>query len=115
MKEQIRLIIDEIRPQFSTLGDFGFLGVGIPEEVTSSFIVAYEGYVKAKNLYFETTGHMPENDSNCQFVGKSVEESELEAAYSIVKAQGFLPPSLMERIFDFATYMNSFFMAVQRE
>ena len=115
LKEQIKMILDEIRPQFQTLGEFGFRGNGTPEKVISSFVDVYEGYVKAKDLYLETAGHMPEADPCCQFAVEDVEESELEAAYSIAKAQGFLPPPLMERVFEFTMYMNTFFIAAQRD
>lgn len=115
LKEQIKLIADEIRPQFQTLADFGFMGIGTPEEATGCFVDAYEGYVKAKELYMESVGHLPQNGSYCQFISVDIDESELEAAYSIAKAQGFLPPPLVARVYDFAVYMNAFFMATQRD
>jgi hypothetical protein len=83
--------------------------------VTSSFIDVYESYVKAKNLYKEKVGHLPENGSECQFAVEEVDESELEAAYSIAKVQGFLPPPLMQRVFEFTMHMNAFFMAALRD
>ena len=70
LKEQIKMILDEIRPQFGTLGEYGFGGIGTPE---------------------------------------------LEAAYSIAKVQGFLPPPLMQRVFEFTMHMNAFFMAALRD
>ena len=115
LKEQIKMILDEIRPQFGTLGEYGFGGIGTPDLVASSFIEVYESYVKAKNLYQENIGHLPENGSECQFAVEEVDESELEAAYSIAKAQGFLPPPLMQRVFEFTMHMNAFFMAALRD
>lgn len=113
MKEQIRSIIEEIRPQFQILGHFGFNGEGNPDEVVSSFVDVYEGYTKAKGLYVKKCGELPLNEGCCQFLVEDVDESELETAYSIVKAQGFLPPPQMARLFDFTMYMNSFFIAAQ--
>ena len=95
LKDQIKLIVDEIRPQFQTLGEFGFGGIGMPDLVASSFIDVYESYVKAKNLYLDKVGHLPKNGSESQFDIEDVDESELEAAYSIAKVQGFLPAPLM--------------------
>jgi hypothetical protein len=97
------------------LGEYGFGGIGTPDLVTSSFIDVYESYVKAKNLYKEKVGHLPENGSECQFAVEEVDESELEAAYSIAKVQGFLPPPLMQRVFEFTMHMNAFFMAALRD
>ena len=45
LKEQIKMILDEIRPQFGTLGEYGFGGIGTPDLVASSFIDVYESYV----------------------------------------------------------------------
>ena len=75
LKEQIKMILDEIRPQFETLGEYGFGGIGTPDMVASSFIDEYESYVKAKNLYQENIGHLPENGSECQFAVEEVDES----------------------------------------
>lgn len=30
LKEQIKMVLDEIRPQFETLGEYGFGGIGTP-------------------------------------------------------------------------------------
>ena len=46
LKEQIKMILDEIRPQFETLGEYGFGGIGTPDLVTSSFIDVYESYAE---------------------------------------------------------------------
>ena len=113
LKEQIRSVLDEIRPQFQILGNYGFNEVGNLDEVVSSFVDVYEGYAKAKGLYVEKYGKLPQREYCCQFAVEEVEESELEAAYSIAKAQGFLPPPLMGRMFDFTMHMNSFFLATQ--
>lgn len=95
LKDQIKMILDEIRPQFETLGEYGFGCISTPDLVASSFIDIYESYVKAKNLYLDKVGHLPKNGSESQFDIEDVDESELEAAYSIAKVQGFLPPPLM--------------------
>lgn len=50
LKEQIKSIVDEIRPQFQVLGNYGFNEVGNLDEVVSSFVDVYEGYTKAKEL-----------------------------------------------------------------
>lgn len=68
LKEQIKSIVDEIRPQFQVLGNYGFNGVGNPNEVISSFIDVYEGYAKAKELYEEECGELPQREYCCQFV-----------------------------------------------
>lgn len=115
LKEQIKSIVDEIRPQFQVLGNYGFNEVGNLDEVVSSFVDVYEGYTKAKELYVEKCGELPQRECCCQFSVEDVDESELKAAYSIAKAQGFLPPPIMERIFDFTMHMNSFFLTAQED
>ena len=115
LKARIREIVDEIRPQFQILGEFGFNGIGEPEEVAQSFIDVYEGFIKAKHLYTTTVGNPPKYACVCQFAVTDVDECEVEAAYSIAKAQGILPPPLMERVFDFTMYMNTFFIAAQKD
>ena len=114
LKEQIKLVVDEIRPQFQILGQFSFDGVGDPGEVVRCFVDVYEGYAKAKGLYMEAGGTLPEVDSVCQFAFGEVDDNELEAAYSIAKTQGFLPPPLMGRIGEFTMHMNRFFIAAQQ-
>ena len=71
--------------------------------------------MKVKNLYLNKVEHLPENGSECQFTVEDVDESELEATYSIAKVQGFLPPPLMQRVFEFTMCMNTFLIAVQRD
>ena len=115
LKEQIKSIVDEIRPQCQVLGDYVFNEVGNPNEVISSFIDVYEGYAKAKEIYEEKCGELPQREYCCPFAIEEVEESELLAAYSIAKAQGFLPPPLMDRMFDFTMHMNSFLIAAQED
>ena len=115
LKEQIKSIIDEIRPQFQVLGSYAFSDIGNPDEVVSSFIDVYEGYTKAKKLYVEKCSKLPQRGCCCRFSVEDIDESELEAAYSIAKAQGFLPPPLMDRMFDFTMHMNSFFLAAQED
>ena len=95
LKDQIKMILNEMRPQFQTLGEFGFGSIGTPDLVASTFIDVYESYVKAKNLYLDKVGHLPKNGSESQFDIEDVDESELETAYSIAKVQGFLPPPRM--------------------
>lgn len=115
LKEQIKSIVDEIRSQFQVLGNYGFNKVGNPDEVVSSFVDVYECYTKAKELYVEKCEERPQRACCRQFAVEEVDERELAAAYSIAKAQGFLPPPLMERMFDFTMHMNSFFLAAQEE
>lgn len=115
LKEQIKSIVDEIRPQFQVLGNYGFNEVGNLDEVVSSFVDVYEGYIKAKELYVEKCGELPQRECCCKFAVEEVDESELVAAYSIAKAQGFLPPPIMERMFDFTMHMNSFFLTAQED
>ncbi|MBQ5913047.1 MAG: hypothetical protein IIW93_08135 [Bacteroidaceae bacterium] len=71
--------------------------------------------MKVKNLYLNKVEHLPENGSECQFTAEDVDESELEATCSIGKVQGFLPQSLMQRVFEFTMHMNAFFMAALRD
>ena len=33
LKDQIKLIVDKIQPQFQTLGEIGFKGIGMPDLV----------------------------------------------------------------------------------
>ena len=55
-KEQIKAIIDSVRPQFDTLGLYMFQGAGEPEKVTKSFVSIFEAYQKAKELTRQTFG-----------------------------------------------------------
>ena len=47
-KEQIKAIIDSVRPQFDILGLYMFKGAGEPEKVSKSFVSIFEAYQKAK-------------------------------------------------------------------
>lgn len=112
MKEQIKLIADEVRTQFQTLGQYVFNGEGDENEVIKCFTEVYEAYERARAICMDTKGEVPEIVCMCPFAIEVVDESELAAAYSIAKAQGFLPPPLMERMLDFTMHMNSFFLTV---
>ena len=39
LKEQIKMILDEIRPQFETLGEYGFGGISTPDLVASASLM----------------------------------------------------------------------------
>lgn len=114
MKEQIKLIGDEVRTQFQTLGLYVFNGEGDENEVIKCFTEVYEAYERARTIC-KDSGKMHEIVIHmCLFPIEDVDESELAAAYSIAKAQGFLPPPLMERMPDFTMHMNSFFLTIQK-
>ena len=112
MKEQIKLIGDEVRVQFQTLGQYAFNGEGDENEVIKCFTEVYEAYERARTICMETNAEVPEIVHMCPFAIEDVDESELASAYSIAKAQGFLPPPLMERMLDFTMHMNSFFLTI---
>ena len=77
----------------------------LPEELHNK-IVELEPEKQIQQEVPEIVIHM------CLFPIEDVDESELAAAYSIAKAQGFLPPPLMERMLDFTMHMNSFFLTI---
>lgn len=54
--EQIKALIDEVRPQFGLLGMYAFRGEGDPEAVTNAFVQVAEAYLKAKQLTQDTFG-----------------------------------------------------------
>ena len=120
-KEQIKAIIDGVRPQFDTLGLYMFQGAGEPEKVTKSFVSIFEAYQKAKELTRQTFGteniELQEGSMWCSPIGGIVDtdDSEMQAAYEIAKEQGVLPPQLLDQIFDFGMQMNRFFIAAQQQ
>ena len=54
--EQIKALIDEVRPQFGLLGMYAFRGEGETEAVTNAFVQVAEAYLKAKQLTKDTFG-----------------------------------------------------------
>ena len=120
-KEQIKAIIDSVRPQFDTLGLYMFQGAGEPEKVTKSFVSIFEAYQKAKELTRQTFGtediELQEGSMWCSPIGGVVDtdDSEMQAAYEIAKEQGVLPPQLLEQMYDFGMQMNRFFIAAQQQ
>jgi len=120
-KEQIKAIIDSVRPQFDTLGLYMFQGAGEPEEVTKSFVSIFEAYQKAKELTRQTFGtediELQEGSMWCSPIGGVVDtdDSEMQAAYEIAKEQGVLPPQLLEQMYGFGMQMNRFFIAAQQQ
>jgi hypothetical protein len=56
--EQIKALIDEVRPQFELLGMYAFHGEGEPEEVTNAFVNVADAYMRAKELTQETFGSL---------------------------------------------------------
>ena len=120
-KEQIKAIIDGVRPQFDTLGLYMFQGAGEPENVSKSFVSIFEAYQKAKELTRQTFGtdgiELQEGSMWCSPIGGIVDtdDSEMQAAYEIAKEQGVLPPQLFDQMFDFGMQMNRFFIAAQQQ
>ena len=120
-KEQIKAIIDSVRPQFDILGLYMFQGAGEPKEVSQSFVYIFEVYKKAKELSRQTFGtdgiELEEGSMWCSPTGGVVDtdDSEMQAAYEIAKDQGVLPPALLDRIFEFGMQMNRFFIAAQQQ
>ncbi len=120
-KEQIKSIIDSVRPQFDTLGLYMFQGVGEPEAVTESFVSIFEAYQKAKELTRQTFGtdgiELQEDSMWCSPNGGIVDtdDGEIQAAYEIAKEEGVLPPHLLNQLFDFGMQMNRFFIAAQQQ
>ena len=114
-KEQIKAIIDSVRPQFDILGLYMFQGAGEPENVSKSFVLIFEAYQKAKELTRQTFGtdgiELQEGSMWCSPIGGVVDtdDSEMQAAYEIAKEQGVLPPQLLDQMFDFGMQMNRFF------
>ena len=53
-KEQIKSIVDSVKPQFEILGPYIFEGSGDSSEITNAFVGLYEAYKKAKELTAET-------------------------------------------------------------
>ena len=120
-KEQIKAIIDSVRPQFDTLGLYMFQGAGEPKEVSQSFVSIFEVYQKAKELSRQTFGtdgiELEEGSMWCSPTGGVVDtdDSEMQAAYEIAKDQGVLPPALLHRIFEFGMQIHRFFIAAQKQ
>lgn len=54
--EQIKALIDEVRPQFGLFGMYAFRGEGDTEAVTNAFVQVAEAYLKAKQLTQDTFG-----------------------------------------------------------
>ena len=93
--EQIKALIDEVRPQFELLGMYAFHGEGEPEEVTNAFVDVADAYMRAKELTQETFGSTdlkPEAGSMWCGDGVDDDDEELVNAYDFASEAGFLPP-----------------------
>ena len=49
--EQIKALIDEVRPQFELLGMYAFHGEGEPEEVTNAFVIRKSAMVSIEKQH----------------------------------------------------------------
>ena len=118
--EQIKAIIDEVRPQFELLGMYAFQGEGEPEEVTNAFVKVAGAYMRAKELTHETFG-----SANLEIADGSMwcgdggvvgdDDEELINAYEFASGAGFLPPPLFVKIDQFTMQMNRYFIAAQQK
>lgn len=118
--EQIKAIIDEVRPQFELLGMYAFQGEGEPEDVTNAFVKVAGAYVRAKELTQETFG-----SANLEVADGSMwcgdggtvgdDDEELINAYEFASEAGFLPPPLFVKIDQFTMQMNRYFIAAQQK
>ena len=119
-KNQLKNIIDGIRPQFAILGTYAFRGNGAPPIITNCFITVFEAYQEAKKLIIEDFGKAPVelefSPTNCSPEGGivNVDDNQMEAVYTIAKEQGFLPPPMLEMIKEFTLQLNHFFIAAQQ-
>lgn len=118
--EQIKAIIDEVKPQFELLGMYAFQGEGEPEEVTNAFVKVAGTYLHAKELTQETF-----DSANLEVVDGSMwgreggavgdDDEELINAYEFASGAGFLPPPLFVKIDQFTMQMNRYFIAAQQK
>ena len=118
--EQIKALIDEVRPQFQLLGMYAFQGEGEPEDVTNAFVKVAGAYVRAKELTQETFG-----SANLEVADGSMwcgdggavgdDDEELVNAYDFASEAGFLPPPLFAKIDQFTMQMNRYFIAAQQK
>lgn len=116
--EQIKALIDEVRPQFQLLGMYAFHGEGEPEEVTNAFVDVADAYMRAKELTQETFGSAdlkPEEGSMWCGDGVNDDDEELVNAYDFASEAGFLPPPLFAKIDQFTMQMNRYFIAAQQK
>lgn len=116
--EQIKALIDEVRPQFELLGIYAFHGEGEPEEVTNAFVNVADAYMRAKELTQETFGSAdlkPEEGSMWCGDGVNDDDEELVNAYDFAREAGFLPPPLFAKIDQFTMQMNRYFIAAQQK
>lgn len=116
--EQIKALIDEVRPQFQLLGMYAFHGEGEPEEVTNAFVNVADAYMRAKELTQETFGSTdlkPEIGSMWCGDGVDDDDEELVNAYDFASEAGFLPPPLFVKIDQFTMQMNRYFIAAQQK
>ncbi len=116
--EQIKAIIDEVRPQFELLGMYAFQGEGEPEEVTNAFVNVADAYMRAKELTQETFGSAdlkPAEGSMWCGDGVNDDDEELVNAYDFASEAGFLPPPLFAKIDQFTMQMNRYFIAAQQK
>lgn len=118
--EQIKAIIDEVRPQFELLGMYAFQGEGEPEEVTNAFVKVAGAYMRAKELTQETFGsaYLKVTDGSMWCGDGGVvgdDDEELINAYEFASGAGFLPPPLFVKIDQFTMQMNRYFIAAQQK
>ena len=117
--EQIKALIDEVRPQFGLLGMYAFRGEGNPEAVTNAFVQVAEAYLKAKQLTQDTFGSdslkVAPGSTLCAPEENNSNDDALLNAYEFAKTAGFLPPPLFAQIGDFTMQMNRFFIAAQQK
>ena len=116
--EQIKALIDEVRPQFELLGMYAFQGEGEPEEVTNAFVDVADAYMRAKELTQETFGSAdlkPAEGSMWCGDGVDDNDDELVNAYDFASEAGFLPPPLFVKIDQFTMQMNRYFIAAQQK
>jgi len=120
-KDQLKKIIDGIKPQFAVLGTYAFQGIGAPPIITECFITVFEAYQEAKKITIEKYGNssmeLKPDSTKCTPEGGNVfvDDQQMESVYIIAKEQGFLPPPMLELIKDFTFQLNRFFIAAQQK
>jgi hypothetical protein len=118
--EQVKAIIDEVRPHFELLGMYAFQGEGEPEKVTNAFVKVAGAYTRAKELTQETFGsaYLEVADGSMWCGDGGVvgdDDEELINAYEFASGAGFLPPPLFVKIDQFTMQMNRYFIAAQQK
>lgn len=105
--EQIKALIDEVRPQFELLGIYAFHGEGEPEEVTNAFVNVADAYMRAKELTQETFGSAdlkPEEGSMWCGDGVNDDDEELVNTYDFASEAGYsnqmANPDVMKQVIE---------------